>query len=33
MHLAFALRALDALRHQMATDQFFARLGQEQPNV
>jgi hypothetical protein len=33
MHLAFALRELDALRQQMATDQFFARLGQEQPNV
>jgi hypothetical protein len=28
-HLAFALRELDALRRQMATDRFFARLGME----
>ena len=32
-HLAFALRELDALHLQIATDQFFARLGQEHPNV
>jgi len=28
-HLAFALRELDALRHQVATDRFFAHLGTE----
>ena len=28
-HLAFALRELDALRHQIATDRMFALLGAE----
>lgn len=31
--LAFALRELDAWRHRMATDHFFARLGEERPNA
>jgi len=28
-HLAFALRELDALRHQAATDRLFAQMGKE----
>lgn len=28
-HLAFALRELDALRHRIAIDRFFARLSME----
>lgn len=32
-HLAFALRELDALRHQMASDQFFAHLEKASAEV